>query len=175
MNPNEYAPILAHLHAPLGVYAVLGNHDWWDNGPHIQAALELNGIRVLSNRAVRIQRNGRAFWIGGLADLWTQRPDIPGVVAQTNPAEPLIFITHNPDLFPQIPSRVSLTLAGHTHGGQVDLPFVGRPVTVSNYNKGHILENGRHMFITSGVGTSGLPVRFRVPPEIAILRLALRT
>ncbi len=174
-DPNDYAPILAQLRAPLGVYAVLGNHDWWDNGAQIGQVLESHGIRVLSNRAARIERNGRAFWIGGLDDLWTRQPDIPGVLAQTNPAEPVIFITHNPDIFPNVPARVSLTLAGHTHGGQVDIPFFGRPVTVSDYNKGEIVERGRHMFVTTGVGTSGLPVRFRVPPEIAILRLTPRT
>lgn len=169
--PEDYAPTLAKLHAPLGVYAVLGNHDWWDNGSNIAAALQSHGIRVLTNQAVRLEHHGRPFWIGGLDDLWTRQPDIPGVLAQTNPSEPVIFITHNPDLFPDVPERVSLTLAGHTHGGQVDLPIFGRPVTVSTYNKGHVVEGGRHLFITTGVGTSGLPVRFRVPPEIAILRL----
>jgi predicted MPP superfamily phosphohydrolase len=174
-DPNDYAPILAQLRAPLGVYAVLGNHDWWDNGAHIGDALRAHGIRVLDNQAVRVEHHSRAFWIGGLADLWTGHPDIPGVLSQTNPAEPLILITHNPDIFPDVPARASLTIAGHTHGGQVDLPIIGRPITVSDYNKGHIVEGGRHMFITTGVGTSGLPVRFRVPPEIAILRLTPRT
>ncbi len=85
------------------------------------------------------------------------------------------MLTHNPDVFPDIPSRVSLTLAGHTHGGQVNFPFVGRPVVPSKFGQryatGHITENERHLFVTNGIGTSIIPVRFRVPPEIVVLTL----
>lgn len=86
---------------------------------------------------------------------------------------PIIAFTHNPDVFPEIPSRVALTIAGHTHGGQVHVPIVGRPVVPSQYGErfaaGHIEEGGRHLFVSTGLGTSILPVRFRVPPEISIL------
>jgi predicted MPP superfamily phosphohydrolase len=88
---------------------------------------------------------------------------------------PVLAFTHNPDLFPEVPSRVSLTLAGHTHGGQVYLPLLGRLVVPSQFGEryaiGHVVENGRHLFVTAGVGTSILPVRFLVPPEISIIRL----
>jgi predicted MPP superfamily phosphohydrolase len=83
------------------------------------------------------------------------------------------LITHNPDLFPEVPDRVALTLAAHTHGGQVYLPLIGRPIVPSRYGEryaaGHIVERGRHLFVTVGLGTSILPVRFLVPPEIALL------
>lgn len=86
---------------------------------------------------------------------------------------PVITFTHNPDVFPDIPPRVALTIAGHTHGGQVALPVLGRPVVPSRYGErfavGHIVEQGRHLFVSTGLGTSILPVRFRVPPEISIL------
>jgi predicted MPP superfamily phosphohydrolase len=90
------------------------------------------------------------------------------------PAEaPVVVITHNPDLFPGVPARVLLTLAGHTHGGQVDLPLLGRLIVPSRcgarYAIGHVREDGRDLFVTPGLGTSILPVRFRVPPEISLL------
>ncbi|HET7540541.1 MAG TPA: metallophosphoesterase, partial [Polyangiaceae bacterium] len=91
------------------------------------------------------------------------------------PGMPLIVLLHEPDLFANFDSRATLTLAGHTHGGQVDLPFLGRRIVPSRYGAryaaGHIVENGRHLFVTTGVGTSIIPVRFRVPPEIALLTL----
>ena len=87
----------------------------------------------------------------------------------------IIALTHNPDLFPQVPARVTMTLAGHTHGGQVRLPFWGSPVVPSRFGQryaaGHVIENGRHLFVTTGIGTSIIPVRFGVPPSIALLTL----
>jgi predicted MPP superfamily phosphohydrolase len=90
--------------------------------------------------------------------------------------EPVLLLTHNPDVFPDVPARVTLTLAGHTHGGQVALPILGRPVVPSRYGQryadGLVMEDGRALFVSSGIGTSILPVRFRVPPEIAIVTLS---
>ena len=80
---------------------------------------------------------------------------------------------HNPDVFPDVPSRITLTLAGHTHDGQVDLPIAGRLIVPSVFGQrfaaGHVVEGGRHLFVTTGLGTSILPIRFRVPPVISIL------
>jgi predicted MPP superfamily phosphohydrolase len=85
----------------------------------------------------------------------------------------VIALTHNPDIFPALPGRVPLMLAGHTHGGQVNIPFIGPPAAASNrsrlYYKGHFFENDHHLFITTGIGTSLFPMRLRVPPEIVIL------
>src|SRR5205807_5194758 len=87
----------------------------------------------------------------------------------------LIALTHNPDIFPRLPQSVPLVLAAHTHGGQVNLPLIGTPVVPSNfgpkYTAGHIIENGHHMFVTTGIGTSIMRVRFRVTPEIAIVTI----
>jgi predicted MPP superfamily phosphohydrolase len=88
----------------------------------------------------------------------------------------VIALTHNPDLFPKLPADVALTLAGHTHGGQVNLPFFGRRVVPSEFGEryavGHVQENGHHLFVTQGIGTSIIPVRFRVPPEISVLKIS---
>ncbi len=172
--PEQIAEGLKGLRAP--TYAVLGNHDRWFDGSRVEAALSSAGITVLENKAARIEHDGRAFWLGGISDLWTSDPDIRGTLAQANPDEPVLLFTHNPDIFPDVPSRVSLTIAGHTHGGQVDIPFYGTPVDgVSKYRRGHYVESGRHLFVTTGVGTSIAPVRFRVTPELAMLLLSSGT
>jgi predicted MPP superfamily phosphohydrolase len=93
---------------------------------------------------------------------------------------PILALTHNPDVFPLLPpARASLTIAGHTHGGQVYVPLYGRPVVPSNYGAryaiGHVVEGGRHLFVTPGLGTSVIPVRFLVPPEISLLTLRADT
>lgn len=175
VEPEPIAKALQGLQAPLGVFAVLGNHDWWYDGPRVQKALEAAGIVVLENQAHSVQHRGKAFWVVGIADLWTRKPDIVSSLRQVEGNDPVILITHNPDLFPDVPSRVSLTLAGHTHGGQVNLPLVGRLVVPSRYGQryamGHVVEEGRHLFVGGGVGSSILPVRFRVPPEVVFLEL----
>jgi predicted MPP superfamily phosphohydrolase len=174
--PEDTASVLRGLRAPLGVYAVLGNHDAWYDGSRVTQAFEAAGIRMLDNRAVRLDAASQPFWLGGIADLWTSNPDIAGTLAQTDPREPVILFTHNPDIFPAVPKRVSLLIAGHTHAGQVQLPFYGPLVKVSNYGyvDGLIREGERTLFITHGIGTSIVPARFGVPPEIAILKLKPR-
>ena len=176
VEPDEIASSLKELRAPLGVYAVLGNHDWWFNGERVRAALEAAGIRVLENDVTQLERNGEKIWLAGLADLWTRKQDIQGTLAKAQTDAAVIAFTHNPDVFPLIPARVSLTIAGHTHGGQVNIPFLGRRVVPSSngerYAAGHIIEDGRHLFVTTGIGTSIFPVRFRVAPEIALLTIS---
>lgn len=179
VEPEAIAEALKGLRATHGAVAVLGNHDWWNDGVRIGNALKGAGITVLENETLRIEHNGRSLWLIGLADLWTRRPDIAGSLRQVSgDDDPVILLTHNPDVFPEVPARVALTLAGHTHGEQVCLPFVGRPVVPSKFGQryamGHVVEDGRHLFVSGGVGTSIIPVRFRVPPEIVLLTLRQR-
>ena len=175
MEPEVFAPILKNLHAPFGVYSVLGNHDWWYNGTKVRTVLEANGIKVLDNEVLKITVRDNSVWLVGLADLWTRPQHIDEVIAQVPEGEPIIALTHNPDIFPQVPSRVDLVLAGHTHGGQVRFPLIGSVVESSRYGerfeKGHVVENGHDLYVTSGIGTSIVPVRFGVPPEIVLLEL----
>ncbi|HEX2270637.1 MAG TPA: metallophosphoesterase [Pyrinomonadaceae bacterium] len=176
--PEVFAPILKNFKAPLGVYSVLGNHDWWYDGFRVRQALEQNGIKVLENEAFGVERNGTSFWIVGFADLWTRPQRILEAVAHAPQNAPLIAITHNPDIFPRLPHYVPLLLAGHTHGGQIRLPLIGpvvQPSRISeNYARGHVIENGRHLFVTTGIGTSIIPVRFGVTPEIVLLTVKTR-
>jgi predicted MPP superfamily phosphohydrolase len=175
VEPEVFAAVLKDLRAPLGVYSVLGNHDWWYDGQKVRRVLEANGIKVLENEVVEVKGRGTSLWLAGLADLWTRPQHIQETLAKVPQGAPVIALTHNPDLFRSVPQRVPLLLAGHTHGGQVNFPFIGRPIQPSRlgqrYAAGHIFENGHHLFVTTGIGTSILPVRFRVPPEIVLLTL----
>ena len=173
--PQRTADILKGLEAPLGVFAVLGNHDHWYGAEPVRGAFESAGIRVLENEVLRLQGEGFDFWLVGIGDLWESHPDVDTILEGLPEGVASIALTHNPDLFPRIPDRVDLTLAGHTHGGQVDFPLWGTPIVPSRfgsrYARGHVVEGGRHLFVTSGLGTSLLPVRFRVPPEVALVRV----
>ena len=159
------------------MWAVLGNHDWWLDGPAIRAELERHGIRVLDNDAAPIDPP-TSLWLAGVADYWEGKPDVHLALEHVPPDATVIVFTHNPDVFPEMPARVALSIAGHTHGGQVRLPLLGRPIVPSRFGEryaaGHIVEQGRDFFVSTGLGTSILPVRFGVPPEISVLRLQAR-
>lgn len=175
VEPRVFAPILKELRAPYGVYSVLGNHDWWEDGKKLRQELEQNGIKVLDNETAQINARNRSMWLVGLSDLWTRPQRINETVEKVPQGEPLIALAHNPDIFPNLPQHVPLLIAGHTHGGQVRFPFIGSVVQSSRlgdrYSRGHIFEHNQHLFVTTGIGTSILPVRFGVPPEIVLLTL----
>jgi predicted MPP superfamily phosphohydrolase len=175
VEPETIAAALARLSAPMGIYAVLGNHDWWYGAAKVRQALESHSIRVLEDQSAMVSRGQCTFWLAGIGDYWEGRHDVQRALRSIPAATPVIALTHNPDVFPDIPRRVALTIAAHTHGGQVALPFLGRPIVPSRYGQryaiGHIIENGHDLFVTSGVGTSIIPVRLGVPPEISILEI----
>jgi uncharacterized protein len=194
----EVAGILAGLRAPLGVHAVLGNHDWWEDAqaqarrvplPRAAAAFAEAGLPVLHNDARRLRHAGRDVWVVGLGSQWAylRRGDgsrgIEGadrldqaLAAVRDPAAPVILLAHEPDVFPRVPpaGRVALTLSGHTHGGQVRIAGWS-PVVPSRYGNryawGHVEEAGRHLVVSGGVGNSLLPVRFGMPSEITLVEL----
>ena len=177
---GEWVAALAPLHAPLGVYAVLGNHDWWSGeSSNIRRAFDRVGIWLLDNTVAKVTRDGEEIWIAGLADQLANNSrglfDLHATLTHVTGEAPVILLAHEPDIFPHVPERVSLTLAGHTHGGQVYLPLLGRPAInggrYCRYAHGHIIEDGRHMVVSSGLGVSNFPVRFLVPPEIAMVTL----
>jgi uncharacterized protein len=172
LAPELVAKELARLRAPLGTVAVVGNHDWRNSGDDIWRALEAEGVTVLEDRAVGLA-NG--LWIAGLGDMRHRRPNVARALREIPGDAPAIVLSHDPDMFPEVPERVSLTLAGHTHGGQVAIPLLRRPLMPSYYGeryaRGHVVEHGRHLFVSSGLGTSGLPIRFLAPPEVLILTL----
>jgi predicted MPP superfamily phosphohydrolase len=134
-------------------------------------ALRTGGIEVLENRVVETG----GLYVAGLADLRDRRPDLPGALAGVPAGAPVVLLAHDPDVFPYVPDRVALTLSGHTHGGQIAIPVLRRAVIPSRYGeryaRGHVIEDGRHLYVTSGLGTSGLPLRLLAPPEVVVLEL----
>jgi predicted MPP superfamily phosphohydrolase len=176
VDPETIGAELGRLRANSGIVGVLGNHDGWLDHDRVARAMTGNGVRVVEDTAVKLDTGVGPLWIAGISDLWMGRHDIAAALAATrDDGAPIILMTHNPDVFPDVPSRVSLTLAAHTHGGQVYLPFLGRPIVPSQYGEryaaGFVTEGGRHLYVATGIGTSILPVRFRVPPSIVVLTI----
>lgn len=169
--PAAVAERLAALRAPLGVVAVLGNHDWGNDGPGVRAALLAAGIPVLENDALR----AGDVWIVGVEDTRYRDPDVERALRDVPDGAPAILLSHDPDLFPRVPDRVALTVSGHLHGGQIGVPLIRRPFMPSRfgerYARGHVVEGGRHLYVTAGFGTTGWPVRLLAPPEVVVLRL----
>lgn len=177
VEPDRIADELRRLHAPGGVTAVLGNHDRARRGASkVYTALTMAGLQVLEDTAIRVSTPAGPLWIAGVSDLWTARHDVGRALRSvTDTVTPVLVITHNPDIFPDVPARPFLTLAGHTHGGQVRLPLIGSPIVPSRFGQryamGYVREGGRSLFVTTGVGTSGIPVRFGVPPTISVVNV----
>ena len=176
---------LRGLKAKKGVYAVLGNHDGWYDNAVVRGELERVGYRVLENEAVIIEEDGAKIRLLGLKD-GLQFKDWNDYSVQAKKAlekiEPIgriVVLEHNPDVISALlsgfppPNDFSLILAGHTHGGQVNLPLIGAPIVSADkkYTIGLLEESGVQIFVTPGIGTSIIPVRFRVPPEISVLTL----
>ncbi len=171
--PERTAALLGALRAPLGVYAVLGNHDRWADALRTERALAAAGITVLENRGRLLP--GRRAWIAGLSDDFSSAPDERAALRGAPQGVPVLAITHSPDVFPGRSPRIGLTLAGHTHGGQVRLPLLGAPWTPSRFGqrflRGLYREGRRALYVTSGVGQSVVPLRLGVPPEINLLQV----
>ncbi len=192
---NEWAPVLAGLKAPLGVHAILGNHDWWEDntvqregqGQTIaRRALEAAGIPVYENDVQRLTKGGRPFWLAGLGDQLAYVParrfrpmsrigvdDLAATLAKVTDDAPIILLAHEPDVAPRVPARVALQLSGHTHGGQVRL-FGWSPVVPSRYG-GKFAYGHAHakcdVIVSGGLGCSIMPFRLGVPPEILLVSM----
>jgi predicted MPP superfamily phosphohydrolase len=174
--PAPIGEVLSALKAPLGVYSVLGNHDWWDDGPGMWQALEKAGISVLENSALKIKKDGFDIWVAGMADDTTRHPDYAKTMAMVKDDAPVIMLAHDPANFMDVDHRPVVTLCGHTHGGQVTIPYVS-PVVIPGraplkYAYGHVREERRDLIVTGGIGTSILPARFGRRPEIVSIKIS---
>ena len=164
---------LSPLRAPLGVYAVLGNHDRWESPGHIGNVFWRAGIPDLENAFAILPAPREKIALVGIGDHSSGGARPKRALAQVNGTA--LCFTHSPDIFPRLPPKCALTIAGHTHGGQVRLPLLGRPAMFQasrfgeKYAAGIIRQDGKTLFVSSGIGTSWLPLRFRVPPEISLL------
>ncbi len=198
-HPVEIFDVLAGLDAPLGCHACLGNHDYWGTpqprtGPEGEIGSPIrtddwrkaiNGtpIRLLENDAVRLGTGAGAFWLAGTASIIAIRlasgryrglDKLPETLAMVTDDAPVILMAHEPDCFVEVPKRVSLTFSGHTHGGQIRL-FGQSPIVPSQFGNrfayGHVVEDDRHLIVSGGLGTSIMPVRLGVPPEIVLMEI----
>lgn len=184
VRATEWGPALAELKAPLGVHAIVGNHDWWSDLDAVKAALADARIPLYQNRAVKIG-GATPFWLAGTDSMVAHRlpghsrfrgeDDLPGTLAQVVDDAPAVLMAHEPDLFVDVPDRFTVTLSGHTHGGQVRIPFLGRPIVPSQFGQrfayGHVREGERDLIVSGGLGCSIAPIRFGVPPEITVVTL----
>ncbi len=173
----ELGGLLKPLSAPLGVYAVLGNHDYrWDHGKQVETHLQKAGVRVLRDQHVLLSRGGKTFAVAGTESVIVGKPDLSHALKGVPKETPVILGAHEPDFFDrsQKDSRVFLQLSGHTHGGQIRLPFF-RPLYLPRYGQNYIsglyTRNQQHLYVTRGVGTIAIPARFACPPELTVLRL----
>ncbi len=199
VHSDVWGPELGRLKAPLGVHAVLGNHDWWEDrtaqregrGPDVCAAVPWKppGSGFTRTMSCACGRISTRFWLAGLGDQLALLPgarwgrtrfagvdDLPGTLAKVTDEAPVILLAHEPDIFPRVPERVAVTLCGHTHGGQVRVLGYS-PVVPSRFGNryayGHIVENERNLIVSGGLGCAILPVRIGVPPEIVQVDVGL--
>ena len=164
---DEIADVLAELKAPLGVYAALGNHDWWHDGPKFAAALRRRGIGVLENDAQQIKDT--PLWVVGVGDHYTRHSEPVKAVSKLPKGAQALVLMHDPASLVAMPPVKGLIVAGHTHGGQVSLPFVGALIVPGaaprDWAYGWVEHEYNRMYVTSGLGVSILPVRFNMRPE----------
>ena len=170
------AEALGSLNAPEGVWAVLGNHDHYTDPELTTRALQRRHIAVLNNAHTALQRGPDALQLSGIDDWTWNAVDWPGAFSGLKPDRPTILLSHQPTVLDlEQTQNVSLILSGHTHGGQVRLPFVGAPARFATndlkYDRGLFRRGGTQLYVSSGTGVIGLPVRLGVRPEIAVIRL----
>ncbi len=161
--------LISTARAKYGVYAVLGNHDIWVSGPKVASALRADGIKVLVNQG---HRPVNGLYIAGSDDWWTGHPDAEKAFGRKHPDEAGILLAHHPKSAETIPNMPVLVLSGHTHGGQICVPFVPRnwlPGLLGSHYINGWYRNGRNlMYVNRGIGTTGPPVRFYCRPEITV-------
>lgn len=176
----QYIPgvmeVMGRFKAPMGVYAVKGNHDNYASAVVTSQELRRNGLMELTNTGVWLQKRGDRLRLCGVEDLLTGRPNVDLALGNTGANESALLLSHNPDLAEKITgSRVGLVISGHTHGGQVCLPFIGAPVVPSRYGQKYVygpaMAPFTRVFTTRGVGTIFPPIRIHCPPEISLLTL----
>jgi uncharacterized protein len=168
--------VLSALKAPLGVFAVLGNHDHWLGERETKDGLAAAKITELTNGGEWISRGSERFRLAGVDDLWTGRVNVKSALGNTKPDDACLMISHNPDLAETLREpRVGLMLSGHTHGGQVVFPG-GAPFVPSRYGqkylRGFVEAPATDVYISRGLGTSGLPIRVGSRPEINLITLS---
>ena len=175
LSPRKIAKIIAPLKAPLGCFAVLGDHDQDYGSDEIIAALAAEGVATLNDEKRNLIFEGKEIDLIGLPGAHRIRDAARTLLATLSPATPTIVLTHDPYRFAHVPSGPHITLAGHTHGGQIRFPRIGAIYNASRaplrWTYGLVKEGDKSLYVSGGLGTSGIPLRIGIPPEYAILEL----
>jgi predicted MPP superfamily phosphohydrolase len=171
--PRVIAAILAELRGSIGQFAVLGNHDYTYGAEEISDALQTRGIIVLDDESQPVKFESCSIDLVGIPDAHVERIRSKDLLTGLLPGQPTIVLAHDPVWFAHIPAGPHLTLAGHTHGGQISLPGLGILRNASKaplrWSYGLVAERGQYLYVTSGIGTTAVPLRWRVPPEFVVL------
>jgi hypothetical protein len=167
------AKVLGKLNAEFGTYACLGNHDHWTDADLVTRHFKKQGINVLINEGFRFEGRGGAFWLAGVDDHMVGRTDVPAALKGSYPDEMKLLLAHNPIIFRQaVRAGVDLTLSGHTHGGQIKIRDEEKRILPRRkLSSGLHRRKSSQIYITRGIGTVVLPVRYQCPPEISLLEL----
>ncbi len=173
---EDIAEIVGGLRARDGVFVTMGNHDYFGEGEPLVSLLVERGVHVLRNEGVMVEREGRQLFLAGIDDTWTRRDDLDRALHARPDDTTTILLSHDPERFRQAAKRgVSLTLSGHTHGGQIAFPFLGRHFSLSHlthhFHTGLYRKGGATLYVHPGLGTTGPPMRLGVAPAVVILTL----
>lgn len=179
---EECVAALSGLTAPMGIYGVLGNHDFWSGKPAVdsitKAFEDALNVKWLRNESVRLEKGGGSIDLLGIDDYWEPSSSLSGAYRGLDEKNIKILLSHNPDINEEIEAsglRIDLVLSGHTHGGQVVVPFVGQPVMPSKfgqkYRAGLVRDGSRQTYVSRGIGHLLFPIRINCPPEVTLLRL----
>ena len=168
--------VLAGLKAPLGVFGVLGNHDYWHGLGETREGMNAAKIGELTNGGVWLERGNTRIRVCGVDDVWAGKPDALGALGDSSASDAVLLVSHNPDFAETLKdSRAGLILSGHTHGGQVCVPGYGAPIVPSRYGqkylKGYVEAPATHVYVSRGLGTVSPPMRFDSRPELTLLTL----
>jgi len=168
--------VLSGLRAPLGVFGVLGNHDYRHGVEHVKAAFAAAKIGELTNAGVWLERGSARFRLAGVDDLWFGKPDPRPAVGDASPADVCLLVSHNPDFAEKLrDERVGLVISGHTHGGQVYVPGYGAPIVPSRYGQkylhGRVQAPTTQVYVSRGLGTVTPPMRYNSRPELTLFTL----
>lgn len=173
---DDIATVIGKLEAPDGVMVAMGNHDYFGEGEPLVGLLREKGARVLRNEGVTIERNGERIFVAGVDDNWSRRDNLDKALASREAGLTTVLLAHDPVMFAAAKEAgVELTLSGHTHGGQIAMPFVPKKLSLAQLTHEHFLglyrEGASAVYVHAGLGTTGPPVRIGAAPEIAILVL----
>jgi hypothetical protein len=175
LQAEPCAQLLRQMSAPYGLWAVMGNHDEGTDREIVTQALQAENIRVLANQSQPIERDGARFWLAGVNDILSHTADLPQTLAHVPTGEPVVLLAHEPD-FADEAARfpIDLQLSGHSHGGQIRIPFLPPlylPIMAKKYVLGTYRVGPLLLYTNAGLGTVGVPLRLDCPPEITLLTL----